>query len=144
MPRSAQLAKTSTCNPARARVRIVDDERTGVTVPMVCHDCAEPVCLACCPEGAIGKDAATGVVTVDIELCTNCRTCLEVCPYGAPVMDPVERQVHLCDHCDGEPACVAVCPTGALTYAEAGEVPDEARRRGLGASRRALIRSGGA
>jgi len=138
------LTKTGSCNPSRARVRVVDDERTGVTVPMVCHDCAEPVCAFCCPEGAISKDPATGVVTADVELCTSCRTCLEVCPYGAPLMDPVERQVYLCDHCGGEPACVAVCPTGALTYADVEDVTEDERCRDLCASRRALLKAGGA
>jgi Fe-S-cluster-containing dehydrogenase component len=138
------LNKTGTCNPARARLRIVDWESTGETVPMVCHDCAEPVCVPCCPEGAINKDSVTGMVTIDTESCTNCRLCLEICPYGAPFMDPVDRQVYLCDHCDGQPACVAVCPTGALVYCEPDGASGEVRQRGLGAARRSLIRSGGA
>jgi len=138
------LTKTRTCNPARARVRIVDCERTGVTVPVVCQDCVEPGCLSCCPPAAIRQDQASGLVSIDRESCTNCRICMRVCPFGGPTWDPVERQVHLCDHCDGRPACVASCPTGALTYVEAGEDTCGARQRSLGEIRLALIRWAGA
>ncbi len=82
------LTKTRTCNPARARVRIVDCERTGVTVPVVCQDCAEPVCLFCCPPAAIRQDPASGLVSIDRESCTNCRICMRVCPFGGPTLGP--------------------------------------------------------
>ena len=137
------LTKTRTCNPTRARIRIIDWELDGATVPVVCQDCAEPVCMTCCPSGAIGQDPQSGLVGIDKELCTNCRTCARVCPYAGPVWDPVERQVFLCDHCDGRPACVPSCPTGALAY---GEVEDDAggvRRRGMAAARKSLIRLAG-
>jgi carbon-monoxide dehydrogenase iron sulfur subunit len=134
------LTKTRTCNPARARIRIVDWERSGVTVPLVCQDCAEPVCVPCCPEDALRKDAATGLVGLDAESCTSCRICLQMCPYGGPVWDPVDRQVRLCDHCEGQPACVDACPTGALAYREVDADAREALR-GLGEMRRCLVKA---
>lgn len=112
------LVKTGTFTPAAARIRIVDWEDSGVTNPIVCQHCAEPVCLPACPEGAISKDIQSGVVSIDPELCTNCTTCRKVCPYAGPVFSPIENQVVLCDHCGDQPSCVSVCPTGALQYPE--------------------------
>jgi Fe-S-cluster-containing dehydrogenase component len=115
---ACSLVKTGTFNPAASRIRIVDWEDSGVTVPIVCQHCAEPVCLPSCPEGAISCDTHTGMVRIDPELCTNCTTCRKVCPFAGPVFSAPEKQVLLCDHCGGEPTCVEVCPTGALLYRE--------------------------
>lgn len=137
------LTKTKTINPARSRVRIIDWERNGLTVPVVCQDCVEPLCVPCCPVGAVQQDQESGLVRIDTGLCTNCRMCMQACPYGGPILDPVERQVHLCDHCGGRPACVSNCPTGALVYSELDEECRAVRQRGLGEIRRSLIRLAG-
>lgn len=115
---ACSLVKTQTFNPGAARIRIVDWEDSGVTNPIICQHCAEPVCLPACPEGAISIDSQTGIVHIDRELCVNCTVCRKVCPYAGPVFSPIEKQVLLCDHCGGEPTCVEVCPTGALQYLE--------------------------
>lgn len=112
------LVKTGTFNPAASRIRIVDWEASGITNPLVCQHCAEPVCLPACPEGAISKDPGSGLVRIDPEACVNCSVCRRLCPYAGPVYSSVEQRVVLCDHCGGEPACVGACPTGALEYAE--------------------------
>ena len=110
------LVKTGIINPAAARIRIVDQEASGVTVPVICQHCLEPVCLPVCPANAISKDSQTGVVRIDPEACTNCATCRKVCPFAGPVFSAIENKVVLCDHCGGEPICVSVCPTDALHY----------------------------
>jgi Fe-S-cluster-containing dehydrogenase component len=115
---ACSLVKTGTFNPAAARIRIVDWESSGVTNPIICQHCSEPVCLPSCPEGAISKDPLSGIVRIDPDICDNCSVCRRLCPYAGPVFSPVEKQVVLCDHCGGEPTCVNVCPTGALQYLE--------------------------
>ena len=126
---ACSLIKTGTFNPAASRIRIVDWEDSGITVPVVCQHCAEPVCMPACPKGAIRKDAATGLVSIDEELCVNCRVCRSVCPYAGPVYSPNEKQVVLCDHCGGKPTCVGVCPTSALLYGDVG-LPGEKQTSG--------------
>jgi len=115
---ACSLVKTGTFNPAAARIRIVDWEDSGVTIPIVCQQCAEPVCIPACPQGAISKDSQTGIVRIDRDLCINCTICRQVCPYAGPVFSSIEKQVVLCDQCGGEPVCVSVCPTEALQYLE--------------------------
>lgn len=132
------LVKTGAFNPAASRVRVVDREDTGVTVPVVCQHCAEPVCLPSCPQGAISRNAETGVVSIDPDLCVNCAVCRRVCPYGGPAYSPPEERVVLCDYCGGDPACVPACPTGALSFEECAADAGK-RLAGLGGIRKALV-----
>ena len=113
---ACSLVKTGSFNPASSRIRIVDWEARGVTVPVICQHCAEPICMPACPEEAISKDLQTGVVSIDPELCTNCTVCRRACPYAGPVFSAPEKKVLLCDYCGGTPTCVNVCPTEALHY----------------------------
>lgn len=84
--------------------------------------CVEPACLPACPEGAISKRVADGVVIVDRGKCTGCQTCLGACPFSAPAFgaDGINQK---CDMCVNEiafqtesPPCVETCPTKALTF----------------------------
>jgi len=90
-------------------------------VSIACLHCQDSPCVAECPSGAITKDAVSGVVMVDRERCIGCRNCATACPYGIPRYDRDEK-MQLCDLCmerveSGlEPACVRVCPLGALRF----------------------------
>ena len=58
-----------------------------------------------------------GIVSkVNSKLCSGCEACIEVCPYGAIVMD-VKKNVALINSalCKGCGACAATCPSEALT-----------------------------
>lgn len=50
-------------------------------LPMQCQHCEKPACLTTCPTGATIKDDATGIVSVDSELCIGCESCIKGCPY---------------------------------------------------------------
>ena len=90
-------------------------------VPKNCNHCTKSPCEQVCPVGAtfITKE---GVVLVDQEYCLGCGYCVQSCPYGCRYIDPEKGVVDKCTFCyhrltkGMEPACVAVCPTGARIY----------------------------
>jgi anaerobic dimethyl sulfoxide reductase subunit B (iron-sulfur subunit) len=100
--------------------RGVSNDVYAYWLSQACNHCAEPLCAANCPAGAITKQTADGIVIIDPEKCTGCRRCMAVCPYGAPQYDPAIGKVCKCDFCTDlltrgeQPACVAACPARAL------------------------------
>jgi DMSO reductase iron-sulfur subunit len=94
---------------------------------LACNHCLHPPCVRHCPTLAFSKDPETGLVTVDEESCIGCRYCTWACPYDSPQFDAASGVVKKCTFCDHrlaerkEPACVALCPTGALQVADLQE-----------------------
>lgn len=92
-----------------------------------CNHCEQPICVEVCPTTAMtqGED---GIVTVDQKKCVGCRYCEWACPYGAPQYEGDRGVMTKCDFCrdeleaGGTPACVAACPTRALTFGEFDEL----------------------
>jgi formate dehydrogenase iron-sulfur subunit len=114
-------------NPAVVNWRRVGEVEAGsyptvrrFSLSMACNHCVEPTCLAGCPTNAYVK-LENGVVQHLADSCIGCQYCIWNCPYEAPVFNPDRRIVTKCDLClprldAGQvPACVAACPTGALT-----------------------------
>ncbi len=93
-----------------------------LTASISCTHCIDPACVDACPEQAIEKRTEDGIVIVDREACTGCRTCYDACPYGVPQFD-TEDKMRKCDLCIGRidfeketPPCVATCPVNALAF----------------------------
>ena len=137
---ACSLVKIGAFAPSASRIRTVDWEDSGATVPIVCQHCVEPVCQPACPEGAISTDARSGMVSINQDLCINCNVCRNVCPYAGPVYSSTEKQVKLCDFCGGEPACVIVCPTDALRYGNITGSAAANRLTHLGEVRKTVIK----
>jgi Fe-S-cluster-containing dehydrogenase component len=115
------LEKTGAVRPAESRVRLLRLEDDGVTIPVICRHCEEPTCLPACPVDCMSQDAETGQVRIHTEDCIGCKKCIEACSFVGPVNVPVtghktKNVKVICDLCDGRPACVTVCPTGALRF----------------------------
>ena len=91
-----------------------------------CNHCIDPICVESCPTGAMNQ-AEDGIVSVDPTRCMGCRYCEWGCPYSAPQFNVNLGQMTKCDFCRDElnagnlPACVASCPTRALTLVESDE-----------------------
>ncbi len=91
-----------------------NSQRPGFFIPSLCHHCEDPPCKAECPTGAISKDKASGIVSIDHENCTACDICVEACPWSVPTVYPDEGYAKVCDLCQGDPLCVKFCCPGAL------------------------------
>lgn len=108
------------------RTQVVDYERgeypnvNRTFLPAHCNQCSEPYCVSSCPADATWK-TEEGVVTIDYETCTGCKSCVVSCPYGSRTYlekdhefdadDPFEQRLKAentlgvvvkCDFCYGE------------------------------------------
>jgi Fe-S-cluster-containing dehydrogenase component/CRP-like cAMP-binding protein len=110
-------------------------------IAQACMHCVDPVCMIGCPTGAIGRDAATGIVQINDRTCIGCGTCAGSCPYdniqmvevrdpsGATLLDATTQQpiakATKCDLCNGlpeGPACQRACPHDALVRLDLGNL----------------------
>ncbi len=104
-----------------------------------CMHCVEPACASACPVRALDK-LPSGPVAYDGGKCMGCRYCMVACPFSVPKYQyasalPVVRKCTFCAGRQAEgklPACIGVCPSGALTYGTRGRLLEEARRRVFG------------
>jgi Fe-S-cluster-containing dehydrogenase component len=114
-------------------------------VSLTCRHCADAPCVLVCPTRALGRDPATGAVEVPSERCIGCRSCAPACPFGVPRYAADGTMVK-CDQCVARvaegllPACVRVCPTGALAFADANTLAQQAELRAAGRDAAALGR----
>lgn len=114
-------------NPPEISWRRVGEVEGGVFpftqrlhLSMGCNHCVDPSCMSGCPTDAYTKDAATGIVLHDADVCIGCEYCIWNCPYSVPAFNPERGVVGKCDMCRGrladgdKPACVDACPSEAL------------------------------
>lgn len=107
--------------------------------PDQCRHCVMPPCKATADfdnEAAILHDERTGAVLfTELTAKTDVQAVIDSCPYNIPRMDPESKILSKCDMCfdrvmNGlKPACVQVCPTGAMNFGEYDEMMDLAKKR---------------
>ena len=110
--------------------QICDDEVHQYFQPILCMHCSDAPCIRACPCSATHKDVETGMVLVSEDECIGCKSCLSVCPYGAPEFH--DGKLYLCDLCIhrlGErgqkgryTACEAACPARAIHVGTTDEI----------------------
>jgi carbon-monoxide dehydrogenase iron sulfur subunit len=118
---SKDLIKAFKRESPRPLPYVMVDRRGPVCFAVQCRHCAEAPCVYTCLTGALQRDPESGIVTVDVERCIGCWTCVLACPFGAIRRDTYREKIAKCDLCPGEdvPVCVTNCPNEALVYAEA-------------------------
>jgi len=90
-----------------------------------CFHCENPACVQACPEQAIRKREADGIVVVDPDKCVGSnkcpQKCLKACPWKVPQFGPEENaRMQKCDFClerleaGKAPICVEACPMYAI------------------------------
>ena len=93
---------------------------------VACMHCDDAPCVNACPAGCLYKDPETGFTLYDTTGCIGCHSCAMACPFGAPAFR-ADGKMQKCDGCIERvrrgmtPACVRVCPTGALRLVDSPE-----------------------
>ena len=87
-----------------------------------CNHCENAPCVTACPTGA-SHYVEGGIVVVNQDKCVGCKACIIACPYEVRYLHP-DGYVDKCTFCVHrvtkglDPACVSVCPTGALSFGD--------------------------
>ena len=86
-----------------------------------------------CPVGAISRRDGYTVPwrSMTANACAV-QMCTIACPFGATLYDPVANIVAKCDLCQGDPQCVKLCPSGAISY-QAASVNSLSKRKAFAA-----------
>ena len=99
-------------------------------IPSNCRHCEDPSCAAACPMEAL-EVREDGIVRRYASRCIGCKSCIYACPFGAIDEELLKYTISKCDLSEDRikegrlPACVASCPTGALTFEDVQEVLDK-------------------
>lgn len=102
-----------------------------------CMHCLDPACATGCPFQALVK-SDWGAVTWIGSRCIGCRYCEVACPFEVPKFewDRWNPRIVKCELCldqrlrrNQQPACTAVCPTGAVVFGRRTELLAEAKQR---------------
>ena len=113
---SKDLIKAFKKETPRPLPRLHVERNVEVSFPIQCRHCTESWCVYSCLTGAMHKDPVNGIVSVDMENCIGCWTCIVACPYGALSRDMNSKTIIKCDLCPMReiPVCVMNCPNEAL------------------------------
>jgi carbon-monoxide dehydrogenase iron sulfur subunit len=101
-----------------SRVHVYKWAFEGISVPMLCQQCSDAACVSVCPTGAMHRNLETGLTDWDENRCIRCKMCTMACPFGNAVYDSLTDSIFKCDTCQGDPACVKLCPSDALEYVD--------------------------
>lgn len=114
----------------------IHESAAGNVLPLAgaCNHCDNAWCMKVCPARAISRDAR-GAVQIDTSKCYGCRQCAAFCPYQSPQWNERLRVMQKCTQCTDrleagdQPACVTLCPTGALQFASWDDVKTKGSAR---------------
>ncbi len=107
--------------PRRSVRKLVQDHEHGyfTFLSMACNHCANPACVAVCPNHCF-KKRRDGVVYYQSVSCIGCKSCVGACPFGAPKYNYLTKKIDKCNLCMDRlavnllPTCISVCVSEAI------------------------------
>ncbi len=97
-------------------------------LPLLCMHCEDAPCISACPIDGVIYRRKDGLIIIDPEKCSGCKSCIDACPFGAiyfnenlNIAQKCTGCAHLLDNGWKEPRCVDACPTQALKFGEESE-----------------------
>jgi tetrathionate reductase subunit B len=102
----------------------------SLSLPVLCNNCENAVCVKVCPVKASFK-RDDGIVMVDPHKCVGCKYCMAACPYQVRHLNPIRRYVQKCSFCYQRvdaglmPACVETCPARARVFGDLNDPSSE-------------------
>lgn len=102
----------------RSYVRMIMS-KIGVEKPVSCFHCEIAPCVKVCKRDAIVR-REDGSLQIIPSRCNKCLDCIHACPFRAIRLGGPGGAPGKCDLCERlreeglEPACVAMCPSGAI------------------------------
>jgi carbon-monoxide dehydrogenase iron sulfur subunit len=117
--------------PVGSMILPVRLRRQLINIPIVCRQCAKPLCADVCPMGAISRDDKTRAMSVDSELCIGCGMCMIACPLGGISANTDVGHAVKCDLCGGDPLCARFCGYGAIEYRPEQELTLERKKEAV-------------
>lgn len=120
----------------RMHEEIIDGRLQWLFFPDQCRHCMEPPCQDVAGDpSAIYTDDSTGAIIYTAKTkALFADDIREACPYNIP-RSAKDGTISKCDMCDDrvrnglEPACVKVCPTGAMNFGNRKEIMELAQKR---------------
>ncbi len=113
-----------------------------------CMHCVDPGCLKACPSPGAIIQYANGIVDFNQDKCIGCGYCITGCPFDVPRISKKDDKAYKCTLCSDrvavglEPACVKVCPTGAIVFGTKDDMKEHADWRIADLNRRGYENAG--
>nr|MDO8119182.1 4Fe-4S dicluster domain-containing protein [Candidatus Sigynarchaeota archaeon] len=121
-------------NSPNSRIKRIRIE-PSINSALNCQFCAEPPCVAVCPQKCMEKDEKLGIIRVNGTKCDGCGFCMRACPFGAITLHSRTKKAILCDLCESveekQPQCALFCPKEAIKVFSLNSFSQEARRTQL-------------
>lgn len=124
---ACSFRRSSFFSPVESAISILENRKLGITIPIVCQNCSKPICVDVCTSSAMERK--NGIIKVNENKCTGCKTCMTSCPFGAISFVSRQGVVRKCNLCDGEPECVKLCPYGAIELINEDKIASKLRQK---------------